>query len=136
LLDIVKQDAQALNRRGKKRVEKIANAARVSFAERSLLQDHNQFLSKTNSEAKARQSAKSLVLGMAKVMSYEDLEDTQAKRAAKDEVAASKIERGRKRKDAAPDASAPQPKRKVAQKNESQKPWKAPVAQIFAGEWY
>jgi pyruvate/2-oxoacid:ferredoxin oxidoreductase beta subunit len=136
LLDIVKQDAQALNRRGKKRVEKIANAARVSFVERSLLQDHNQFLSKTNSEAKARQSAKSLVLGMAKVMSYEGLEHTQAKRAAKDEVAASKIERGRKRKDAAPDASAPQPKRKVAQKNENQKPWKAPVAQIFAGEWY
>lgn len=37
-----------------------------------------------NNEAKVRRSTKSVVLGKAKVMSYEDIEEALIKRAAKD----------------------------------------------------
>jgi hypothetical protein len=58
-----------------------------------------------NNEAKVRRSTKSLVLGKAKVMSYEDLEEARAKRAAKDAAKAKgKGKRGRRRKSAAPEA--------------------------------
>jgi hypothetical protein len=62
----------------------MANATRVAFAERSLLQDHNRFLSKINGEVKVRCSTKVLVLGTAKVMSYKELDESRAKRAAKE----------------------------------------------------
>ena len=52
-----------------------------------------------NDEAKARRTTKSTVLGKAKVMSYEDLEDARAKRAAKEQAAtARKKKRDRRRK--------------------------------------
>ena len=41
-------------------------------------------LRKVNNEAKVRGSTKLLVLGTARVMSYEDLEEIRAKRAARD----------------------------------------------------
>jgi hypothetical protein len=50
-----------------------------------------------NNEAKVRRSTKSVVLGKAKVMSYKDIEEARAKRAAKD-AAKGKGKRGRKRK--------------------------------------
>jgi hypothetical protein len=73
------------------------NAAQISFAERALLEDDNKLLIEQNNEAKRRRSTKSTVLGRAKVMSYEDLEEARAKRAAK-EAETSKGGRGRKRK--------------------------------------
>ena len=88
LHDMIKRDTLALDERSKQRIErrvqKLATAARVSFAESSLLQDHNRFLSKINSDVRARRSTKSMILGKAKVMSYEALEEARAKRAAKE----------------------------------------------------
>lgn len=52
-----------------------------------------------NNEAKVRRSTRSLVLGKAKVMSYEDIEEARAKRAVKD-ATKGKGKRGRKRKSA------------------------------------
>jgi hypothetical protein len=79
----------------------------MSFAERALLDDQNQFLNRINNEAKVRRSTKSVVLGKAKVMSYEDIEEARAKRAAK-EVIKGKGKRGRKRKSAALEADDPE----------------------------
>jgi hypothetical protein len=61
-----------------------------------------------NNEAKVRRSTKSVVAGKAKVMSYEDIEEARAKRAAK-EARAGKGKRGRKRKQPAPEADVPEP---------------------------
>jgi hypothetical protein len=59
----------------------------MSFAKRALLRDENRFLTSINNEAKVRRSTKSVVLGKAKVMSYEDIEEARAKRAAKEVIA-------------------------------------------------
>ncbi|KAI9766956.1 MAG: hypothetical protein M1839_004664 [Geoglossum umbratile] len=53
----------------------LASAAQRSFARKALPQEQTQFLSRINNEAKVRQSTRSVVLGKAKVMSYEDLEE-------------------------------------------------------------
>ncbi|SLM37872.1 hypothetical protein LPUS_00860 [Lasallia pustulata] len=85
---------------------RLARAARISFAEQALLQDQNRFLFKVNNEAKFRRSTRSIVLGKAKVMSYEDLEEARAKRAAKETATAGKGNRGHKRKSPALEADA------------------------------
>jgi hypothetical protein len=86
LFNKIKQDAEALDEPSRRELlrhaQTMAKATRVAFAERSLLQDHNRFLSKNNGEVKARRSTKSLVLGTAMVMTYEQLEKTRAKHAA------------------------------------------------------
>ncbi|KAH6692772.1 hypothetical protein BKA61DRAFT_532590 [Leptodontidium sp. MPI-SDFR-AT-0119] len=108
LYDQIKQDTQTLDatntQRLQKRVQKLANAAQVSFAECALLNNRNQFLTEANNEAKLRRSTRSVVLGKAKVMSFEDIEEARAKRAAKDAIQ-SKGKRGRKRKNTEPEAS-------------------------------
>ncbi len=78
-------------------MQKLANAAQISFAERALLYDQNQMLTRMNNEAKVRRSTRSVVLGKAKVMSFKDIEVARAARAAKD-VIKGKGKRGRKRK--------------------------------------
>jgi hypothetical protein len=62
--------------------------SQISFAERTLLEDDNQLLFKQNNEAKHRRSVKSTVVGKAKVMSYEDIEEARAKRAEKEQATA------------------------------------------------
>ena len=94
LHNLIKQEACALNdepskQRLQRHVQKLASAAQISFAKQTLLQNQNRFLSKINNEAKVRRS-RSVVLGKAKVMSYEDLEEARAKRAAKEKATASK----------------------------------------------
>jgi hypothetical protein len=80
LTDLIKQDAcaavsdEASRQRLQRRVQKLASAAKISFAKQSLLQDHNRLLYKINSEAKVRRSTRSLVIGTAKVIEWEDLE--------------------------------------------------------------
>jgi hypothetical protein len=56
-------------------VQKLANAVQRSFAKEALLQKQTQFLSKINNEAKVCRLTRSVVLGKAKVMNYEDLEE-------------------------------------------------------------
>lgn len=74
-------------------------------------------------------------------MSYEDLVEARAKRAAKERAAASKAKRGRKRKgeDAALEAEAEAeaivsaPMENVMQSGEPSEstPWRAPVARMY-----
>ena len=94
-------------------VQKLAHAAQISFAERALLHDQNQMLTSMNNEAKVRRSTRSVVLGKAKVMSFEDIEVARAARATK-EVIKGKGKRGRKRKSAALEADEPEPEPEVA----------------------
>jgi len=60
-----------------------------------------------NNEAKVRRSTKSVVLGKAKAMSFEDIEVARATGAAK-EVIKGKGKRGRKRKSAALETDEPE----------------------------
>ena len=114
LHNLITQDFHALDEASKQRlqrhVQKLANAAQISFAERALLRDQTRFLSRMNNEAKVRRSTKPVVLGKAKVMSYEDIEEARAKRAAKEEATAGKGKRGWKRKSPALEADALEPK--------------------------
>ncbi len=82
----------------------MANAARVSLAKSAIQSDQIRFLLKINDEAKVRRSTKSIILGKAKVMSYEDLEEARSKRAEKEAAksAKGKGRRGRKPKNIAP----------------------------------
>jgi len=69
------------------RLQKLGTAAKRAFAECALLLDENRLLFEQNNEARSRISAKSTVVGKAKVMSYEDIVEAQKKRDAKDAVA-------------------------------------------------
>jgi hypothetical protein len=114
---MIKQDAHTLNgtsiQRLERHVQKLANAAQISFAERALLHDQNQMLTKMNNEAKVRRSTRSVVLGKAKVMSFEDIEVARAARAEK-EVIKGKGKRGWKRKSAVLEADEPEAEPEVA----------------------
>jgi hypothetical protein len=100
----------------------------VSFAECALLQDQNQSLIKINKEAKVRRSTRSVVLGKAKVMSFEDLEEARAKRAAKEKSSLGKVKSGRKRKVPVLETGAAG---LVVQMSEAPEPWRAPVARMY-----
>lgn len=112
LHNLIKKDAYMLNetstQRQQRRVEKLANAAQISFAENALLQDQNQILTTISNEVKVRQSTRSIVLGKAKVMSYRDIVEARAKRAAK-EIIKSSRKRRQKRKGTALEAGEAEP---------------------------
>ncbi|EOA82623.1 uncharacterized protein SETTUDRAFT_48320, partial [Exserohilum turcica Et28A] len=116
LHNLITKDTHVLEKTSKdrlqRRIQKLASAAKVSFAEQALLKDRNHFLLQINREAKTRRSTKSVVLGKAKVMSFQDLEEARAKRAAKEQALAGKPKRGRKRKSDALEGSTvlPSPK--------------------------
>jgi septum formation inhibitor MinC len=134
LHNLIKQDAHTLNgtsiQRLERHVQKLANAAQASFAESAFIYDQNQMLIRMNKEAKVRRSTKSIVLGKAKVMSFEDIEVARAARAAK-EVIKGKGKRGRKRKSVASEADEPEPEPEVARIIEGPEPWRAPVARMI-----
>jgi len=109
---LIKQDTYTLKDTSiprQRHVQKLANSGQRSGAYCALLDERNQFLTKINNEAKVRPSTKSVVLGKgkAKVMSFEDIEEARATRAAKD---ATKVrgKRGRKRKSAALETDEPE----------------------------
>ncbi|KAF2691669.1 hypothetical protein K458DRAFT_381512 [Lentithecium fluviatile CBS 122367] len=158
---IIKQDAHALDETRKqslqRHLQKFAKAAQLSFAKGALQQNQIRLLMAINNEAKVRRATKSVVLGTAKVMSYEDLEEARAKRAEQDaakeakgkskrsrkrknatpetvEDTVDKTKRGRKRKNAASDAEAgveAELKAKMVRISEAPEPWRAPVAQMW-----
>ena len=138
LHDLIKREVCALNEPDKqhtqRHIQKLASAAQVSFAKQILLQDQNLFLSMMNKEAKIRRSTRSVVLGKAKVMSYEDLEEARAKRTAKEKATADKgreISR-RKRKSSAPaNGSFVLTNNEVLEPMEAPMPWRAPVARMY-----
>ena len=86
LQQVIHRDAAALDEVSKRRLwnhlQKLSKAATTSFAERALQEEQIKFLHRVNNEAKARRTTRSLILGKAKVMSYEDLENARARRAA------------------------------------------------------
>jgi hypothetical protein len=144
LHDLIIKDTHVLEKTSKdrlqRRVQKLASAAKVSFAEQALLKDRNHFLLQINREAKTRQSTKSVVLGKAKVMSFEDLEEARAKRAAKEQALASKPKRGRKRKSDALEgltvlpSTKPTAMRRIYASELTHAPvsaWRAPVARMY-----
>jgi hypothetical protein len=93
-----------LDEPSKRRLQKLANAAQKSFAECAILLDENRLLFEQNNESNCRKSTQSTVVGKAKVMSYEDIIEAQAKRDAK-EASVTKGKLGRKRKSDAPVAA-------------------------------
>jgi hypothetical protein len=107
---IIQQDAYALDETRKqnlaRHLQKCTKAFQKSSALGVLQEDRIQFLTTINNEAKVRRSTKSLMLGKAKVMSYEDLEEARAKRVVKDsaQAAKGKGKRGRKSKSSPPEA--------------------------------
>jgi hypothetical protein len=141
---IIQRDACALDETSKqnlaRHLQKFVKAVQTYSAEVILKDDQIQLLTSINNEAKVRRSTRSLVLGKAKVMSYEDLEEARAKRVERDaaqaakgkgrggrkpeaeEATADKAKRGRKRKiavleaeaDAETDAEALEPNAEVA----------------------
>lgn len=131
LRSLIEQDAHKLNearkQRLQRRLQKFANAAEISFAERALLVDENQLLFKQNNEAKVRRSTKSTVVGKAKVMSYEDIEEAREKRAAKEQATTDKGIRGRKRKSPSRKADTPEPKAKIVRISEAPEVARAPA---------
>jgi hypothetical protein len=155
---IIKKYAHAFDETSKRSLErhlkKFTKAGQTLFTKGVLQQHQIRFLIKMNDESKVRRSTKSVVLGKAKVMSYEDLEDARTKRAEKEaakqakgkgtrgrkpksaapeveEVSTDERDRGRKRKSAATEAAAPEPKAKVARMSEGLEPAMAPVAQMI-----
>ena len=111
LHNLIKQDALTLDEKSipriQRRVQKLANAAQIFIADGALLNDQVQMLTGMNNEAKVRRSTRAVVLGKAKVMSFEDIEVARAARAAK-EVIKGKGKRGRKRKSATLEADEPE----------------------------
>ncbi|KAF2187425.1 hypothetical protein K469DRAFT_570164, partial [Zopfia rhizophila CBS 207.26] len=107
----------------------------------ALLQDQNRFLLKTNNEIRVRRLTRLIVLEKAKVMSYKDLKEAQAKREVKDKAIISKGKYSRKRKSSTPEeevkASLSVPKDKMARMSEVEPvkavgvPWRTPVAKIY-----
>jgi hypothetical protein len=79
----IEQDIDGLDGLSRFRLQKLSNAAEKAFAERSLLLDDNRLLFAQNSEKVSRKSARSTVVGTAKVMSYEDIVEAQTNRDAK-----------------------------------------------------
>jgi hypothetical protein len=122
---IIQRDAHALDETSKqnlaRHLQKCTKAFQKSSADGILKDDRIEFLTTINNEAKVRRSTKSLVLGKAKVMSYEDLEEARAKRVVKDaaKAAKGKGKRGRKRKGATPEAEEAADKVKRGRKRKS-----------------
>ena len=152
---IIQRDAHALDKTSKQNLGKHLRKCTKAFQKASALsvlqEDRIRLLTTINNEAKVRRSTKSLVLGKAKVMSYEDLEKARAKRVVKDavkeakgkgkrgrkrkratpeveEATAGKVKRGRKRKSVALEAVAPEPIAKVARTSKA--PARASVVQM------
>ena len=143
LHNMIKGNTHGLDDTNKRRLEKLASAAQISFAEQALLRDENRLLTEINSEVKTRRSTRSVVLkkddGKGRVMSYEDLENARAKRAVKDAAAIVKEKRGRKRKSIAPDLEAGSSalEAQVVRVSETEPAidlgglWRAPVAKMY-----
>lgn len=81
---IVRDDAFLLDQPKKeileRHVEKLSKAAHSSFAKIAIQTEQTRFLLAANIKAKVRRSTRSIVLGKAKVMSFEDLKEARTER--------------------------------------------------------
>jgi len=121
---IIKQNAHALDETSKqslqRHVQKLANAIQMSLAKGALQQNQIRFLITINDEAKVRRSIKLIILGKAKVMSYEDLVAKRAKREAKEQDKAKKKRKCDRKLKSSKEADAPKSKIKIARMSEAQ----------------
>lgn len=141
---ILERDAHALDDSRKqilqRHLQKLTKAAQTVVARGALQQEQIQFLRDINKEAQTRRSTKSLVLGKAKVMSYEDLEAARARRKEEGDKAAKK-KPGRKRKGGAKKTRMAEASQAMPQQAEMQPgnlisplapcPGRAPVARMW-----
>jgi DDE superfamily endonuclease len=97
------EQGAALNSPSRHRFQKLANAAEKAFADRTILLDENRLLFEQNNEKTSRQSARSTVIGKARVMSYEDIVHAERKRAAKQEVTPGAIRSSRRPQNSKPE---------------------------------
>ena len=91
-------------------------------------------LCQINNEVKVRRSIRAVVLEKAKMMSYEDLEEARAKRAAKEKATVEKGrgKRGRKRKSPAPEeASSVSTDNEVLEPGKAPAPWRVSVVRVY-----
>ncbi|KAK0301613.1 hypothetical protein LTR82_018212 [Friedmanniomyces endolithicus] len=93
----LEQIIDSLDHSSKPHLQKIMHAAEQSFASCALLLDENKLLTEQNSEKKVRKATKSVVLGEAKIMSYEDIVRARQKREDKKVSMTSQVSRKRKR---------------------------------------
>jgi hypothetical protein len=153
---ILDHNARALDRVSKqsldRHVHKLTKAAQTSFARSALLQDQVKFLLRANNEAKLRRATASTVLGKAKEVSFEDLELERMKQAEKKaaEEGKKRTASARKRRkitsqagmdtgleslgdtpDAAGAAEHCGEARACAGEDDSEEPWRAPVARMW-----
>ncbi len=139
---IVQRDARTLDERSKlnleKHLQKLTKAASILFAKSALQQDQIQFLLKINNESKRRCASKSIVLGKAKVMSYNDLVAARAKRAEMEAAKARKLKSNRpKHQGDMLDMNAPDQVVEVSHSSEGTDAagkvmqWSAPVARMY-----
>jgi hypothetical protein len=92
---LIEKHAHSLDATSKRHLQKLADAAQLSFLCRMCPPyDENRLLFQQNNESKCRKLTKPTMAGKAKVRSYEDIIEAQAKRAAKE---AAKRSRQRKR---------------------------------------
>jgi hypothetical protein len=82
LCSTVEERIQLLDSLTRLYVRKLANTERA-FAAHALVVDENRNLFEQNNEKKRRQSTRSNVVGKAKVMSYSDIIEVQARRRSK-----------------------------------------------------
>ena len=132
---IIKQDAHALDKTSRQSLEryirKLTKATQISLAKVALQQDQIRFLMTINDEAKVQQSTKPVVLGKAKVMSYEDLIAKRAEREAKEPHKAKGTKnRDRKRK-SPPKAGTLESSAEKTPVSEAPIPYRAPVARMW-----
>ena len=69
-----------LDSRCKLYIQKIANVAENTFADRAILLDESSLRFKQNNEKSVCQSIKATVVGRARVLSYEDIIEAQRQR--------------------------------------------------------
>lgn len=134
---IIDQDAGALSETNKRNLQrhlhKLAKAAQLSFAQGALQRNHIRFLLTVNNEAKVRRLTKSLVLGKAKVMGYDELMEARRKRVEKDaaQKAPGKGKRGRKRTSTAVENDTAEPKTKATRVTEELEPATTPATTLI-----
>lgn len=155
LHNLIKKDARSLDvasqQHLQRHLEKLANATQLSFAERTLLQEQNRFLTTVNNEAKVRRTTKTEIIGKARVMSYEDLEKARRERADAEKEArkAKKRSRAMSRTRAAEmglrkdvqrehdedeeiaEASTARPDGEIQEGAVAPEPWRAPIAKMW-----
>jgi hypothetical protein len=89
----IEQNMPTLDKHNQQRLQKMVNAAEKFVSARDLLHQECSDKFKQANESDARASIRSIVVGKGKIMSFEDIEEAQAKREKKEVAQARRRER-------------------------------------------